>query len=105
MSAVLVATQTPALVEANMLRPAAVPESRAGAEEIAQARAEAFLRELLPGAEQGILPVVIGAGLEQAHPELGAFRRVRGLPVLFAGGMTPAGLSPFFRPPASKQCR
>lgn len=61
----------------------------AGMEE-ARERAGSFLRALAADAPQPLTPVVIGAGLEQAHPELGVFRQVKGLPVLFAGEMTPA---------------
>ncbi len=58
---------------------------RAGLE-AAEGRVVAFLRGLREEALQGLIPVVIGAELEQAHPEVRALKD-RGLPVLFAAGL------------------
>lgn len=61
----------------------------AGLEEV-QARVEEFVRALVPEGKPGLIPVVIGGGLEEQRPELGALRRLRSFPAVFAHGMTPA---------------
>lgn len=60
--------------------------STAGLEE-ARGRAAEFVRSLVPEGKQGLTPVVIGAALEAAHPELRVLSRIKELPVLFAGGL------------------
>jgi hypothetical protein len=64
-------------------------KTAAGAEEAMDERMEQFARDLRSASPGGLVPVVIGAGLEAAHPELKVFSRLQGIPVLFVGGMTP----------------
>jgi len=62
-------------------------KAAAGLEEV-QARIGNFMRALTQEArDQTLVPIVISSGMEAAHPEFGAFRKVPGLPVLFAGGL------------------
>ncbi len=67
---------------------AEILSSTAGLEE-GQGRVDRFVQGLAAEAPQGLTPMIIGAGLEEQHPELRALGKVRGLPVLFAGRMTP----------------
>ncbi len=62
----------------------------AGLEE-ARKRVGRLMQEIAP--PEGLKPVVILAGLEEQHPELRALGRVSGLPVIFAGQMTPEELT------------